>query len=555
MELKEYLLPLRRWWWLLVAATVVSTFSSYVATTLQTPLYQTKAALMIGQAIEDPNPNSFSIYLTEQLAQSYADIASRQTVRQGAMETLGMTWLPEYRVSIVPNTQILEVTVVDSDPVRAQAVANALAEQLVETSPTSTREENQQRQTFINEQLATLETTIEETEEEIQGLQDEVVNMISARQIADAQSQIATLENKLNTLRTNYATLLANTREGAINTLRVIEWAPLPTNPINSNRMTTILLGAAIGFSLAAGAAFLMEYLDDTLKTPEEISRELDLPVIGFIADTGADDEEEALVAADQPRSPIAEAFRSLRTNLEFASVDEPLRSILITSPSPSDGKTTVATNLAVMMAQGGKRVMLVDADMRRPRVHRYMKASNRFGLSNVFRDQLSLVEASQPWNQIEDVSVVTSGSLPPNPAELLGSAKMNQIIEEAEGFNDVVIIDSPPFVVSDSAILAAKVDGVVLVIRPGRTSRESVRAMMEQFQRADARMVGVVLNRVPRGGTYYGGYRHYYAPYYYSSHYYMEGEHPHGNGHRAGGGLSGLWKRIRSNVAGSVPE
>lgn len=553
MELRDYLIPIRKWWWLLLLATAISTGASLVATQLQDPQYETTTALMIGQAIEDPNPNNVSIYLTQQLAQSYAEIAERQPVREGTMEALGLTWLPQYRVTVVPNTQILEITVFDNDPVRAQAVANTLAEQLVRQSPTSTQEEDQQRQAFISQQLDSLEGKITETEEEIANLQAELADTVSARQIANTQTQIATLQSKLTTLQDNYARLLSNTREGAINTLHIIEHATLPEEPVNANRLMTLLLGAAVGLVLSTGAAYLMEYMDDTLKTPDEISQVLDLPVIGFIAEIPtARGNGEGAIVAEQPRSPIAEAYRSLRTNLEFAGVDRPLRTILITSPNPTDGKTTVAANLSVMIAQGGKKTLLVDADLRRPRVHSLLGVANRSGLTDIFRGRLAVPEAAQPWDGVDDLQVLASGGLPPNPAELLGSAKMDQILEEAQEAVDVVVIDSPPFLVSDASVLAAKVDGVLLVIRPGRTNATAAKAMLEQFRRADARIVGVVLNRIPRGGgLFYGGYRYYYAPYYDSDDYYTNGQAAPANGRSgARNALSGLITRLRGPVA-----
>lgn len=515
MELKQYLIPLRKWWWLLIATTVVSTLSAFAATQLQDPLYQTKTTLMIGQAIEDPNPNNNAIFLTQQLSQSYIQMAQLQTIRQATMDDLGLDWLPEYRVGAVPNTQLLEITVIDTSPVRAQAVANTLAQHLVARSPTSTEREDQQRQSFISEQLDSLETNISETEAEIARLQSEIANMISARQIADTQAQIAALETKLNTLQTNYGTLLSNTREGAINTLRVIEPAPIPSTPVNANRLNTILLGAAIGLTLSAGAAYLMEYLDDTLKTPQEISQALDLPVIGFVAETPGTEIESAAIVAEQPRSPTAEAFRTLRTNLEFAAVDNPIRTLLITSTDPEDGKTTIATNLAISLAQGGKRVFLIDADLRRPRIHRFLNLANDAGLSDLFRNETKLKDIVRPYPDTKGVGVITSGSLPPNPTELLASERMKRILEEAKTLADTVIIDSPPFLVSDSTILAARTDGILLVMRPGRTNVETARATLEQLRRADARIVGIVLNRIPRQGSqYYSGYRYYYAPY-----------------------------------------
>lgn len=308
-----------------------------------------------------------------------------------------------------------------------------------------------------------------------------------------------------------------------------VEEAMPASSPIQPQPLRNTLLGGAVGLILMGALAFLLEYLDDTLKTPQEISAVLDIPVIGFVADTPRKDEETGAIVAQEPRSPTAEAFRTLRTNLEFAAVDRPLRTILITSADPADGKTTIATNLAISLAQGGKRVFLIDADLRRPRIHRFLDLPNRVGLSDLFRNQATLKEAIQPYPDTKGVGVVTSGSLPPNPTELLASDRMTRILTEAETLADIVLIDSPPFIVSDPTILAARTDGILLVMRPGQTNVETARATLEQLRRADARIVGIVLNRVPRKRShYYSGYRYYYAPY--------EAGHYSANGHSNNG-------------------
>ena len=315
-----------------------------------------------------------------------------------------------------------------------------------------------------------------------------------------------------------------------------VEAATVPGRAIQPQPLQNTLLGAAVGLIVMGAIAFLIEYLDDTLKTPAEISRLFNVPVIGFIAKTASNgDDEERVIVAEEPRSPIAEAFRALRTNLEFAGVDQPLQTILVTSPSPADGKTTVAANLAAIMAQGGNRVVLLDADLRRPRTHRFLGVSNQHGLSDLFRTAAPPAQVAQRGADVDNLQIVTTGNLPPNPAELLGSERMDRILEQLKDMGDVVIIDSPPFIVSDPALLAARVDGVLLVLRPGETSVDAAQAVLEQLQRADARVVGAVLNQLPRRrGSYYGGFRYYYAPYYeYTGRYYMNGEGA--NGRRRG--------------------
>lgn len=533
MEIKQYLIPLRKWWWLLLVATVVSTLSSFGATFLEQPTYETRAALMIGQALEQPNPSSSTLNLTQQLALSYVAIAQRAPVQDATKEILGLTWLPEFDVYLVPNTQLLEIRVIDTDPARAQAVANTLAEQLVLLSPTENDTEQTARQEFVARQLNSLEIKIADTEEEITRLQEEMAGMISARQIADTQEQITTLESMLITFRGNYASLLANTSQGAVNTLRVVERAPLPTRPISSNRIATLLLGATIGFSLAAGAAYLMEYLDNTVKTPEDLGKITDLPLIGFLGEAEQKDGSDSVVVATEPRSLMAEAFRSLRTNLEFAAVDRPLRTILVTGPDPDSGKTTVAANLALSIALSGRRTLLLDADLRRPRIHKLLQLNQGPGLTDIFRDATDVIGAVRTWGPHDELAVISSGAPPPNPAELLASVRMEEILAELRDEADTVIIDSPPFLVADAAILAARVDGVVLVVRPGRTTHDAIKAMLEQLRRADARVLGIVVNRIPRrGGSYYGAYHHYYAPYLAAAEYDVA---EHDNGHVVG--------------------
>ena len=324
------------------------------------------------------------------------------------------------------------------------------------------------------------------------------------------------LQSTLSLYQSIYLNLI-NTRE-AIRLARLqntqsidqVEAATVPMGPISPRPMQNALLAGVVGLMLAAGIVFLFEYLDDTIKTPEDVERALELPLIGYIAEMQASGKDESEVyVSRQPRSPVSEAFRSLRTNLEFSSVDKPLRTILVTGAEAGDGKTTVAANLAAIFAQGGKRVLLMDCDLRRPRVHRFLGIQNRVGLTDLFRDSLGVEAVTYQWSDSnsKSMSVITSGSLPPNPAELLGSQKMNSILAELVSRVDVVIIDSPPSLVSDAQILAAKVDGVLLVVQPGKTHAGAARAMREQLARAGARVVGAVFNRIPRShGYYYGG-------------------------------------------------
>lgn len=329
--------------------------------------------------------------------------------------------------------------------------------------------------------------------------------------------------NLINTREAIRLTRLQNTQS-----VNQVEPAMVPKNPIRPQPLNNALLAGVVGLILAAGIVFLIEYLDDTIKVPEDVERVMALPLIGYVAEMQSKGKDDAEVyVSRQPRSPVSEAFRALRTNLEFAAVDRPLRTILVTGAEAGDGKSTIATNLAAIFAQGGKRVLLVDADLRRPRVHRFLGIHNRVGLTDLFRDVLDVQAVRQEWTDTNSktLSVITTGSLPPNPTELLGSHKMDAILAELVSLVDVVVIDSPPSIVSDAQVLAAKVDCVLMVVQPGKTHAGAARVTREQLDRAGAHVVGVVFNRIPRSqGYYYGGYQ-YYSPYYSQNSHYLNGD------------------------------
>jgi len=512
MNLRAYVAPLLKWWWLLLAAPALAGGSSYLAVKDLPSSYQTHATLMIGTVIQDPTPNSGDLFLAQQLASSYADIANRQPLRDRTMSALRLSFLPSTFVRSVPNSTLIEVWVTDIDPVRAQVVANEMANQMILTSPGAADSADATRQKFINDQLDNLQSQIQETDLQIQNLQEQLGTLNAASQISDIQNQIAAQQAKLHVLQSNFAALLATSQQGATNTLSLIEAAPLPFGPIGPNRLLTVAIAAAIGLGMAALAAYGIEALDDTVKPDEDFGQLVNAPVlaqIGEISHSGG----QGVYIADNPQSLVAEAFRSLRTNLEFAAVDRPLKTLLITSASPSDGKTLVASNLAAMIAKGGKRVTLLDADLRNPGIHARFGLSNTLGLSDVFLGKLNIANAVNPWDD-DHLGVIPAGSPPPNPTELISSEKMDDIVVALKEQADFVVIDAAPFVIADAWVLAAKVDAVLMVIRPGRTHRNAIRSTQEQITRSGARLVGIALNHMPRSQeqigsgslrTYYG--------------------------------------------------
>ncbi len=300
------------------------------------------------------------------------------------------------------------------------------------------------------------------------------------------------------------------------NTPNVVQIQPaiIPDEPIRPRTMLNIALGGLVALIVSAGFLILRESLDTTIKTATQVEELLQLNVIGFIAEMqNKDGKTIGLYTANQPRSPIAEAFRSLRTNIEFSSIDKPIKTILVTSPEASTGKTSISTNLSTIYAQKGKNVILLDADLRRPQVHKAMDITNHLGLTDLLRGNHDLQDVVQKIDKLESLKIIGSGSLPPNPAELLSSVRMEQILLALCNKYDVIVIDSPPSIVADSQILSSKVDAVLLVLQPGKTPKEAAKATEELIKRAGGHIIGVVFNRIPRERVdyYSGNYQYQY--------------------------------------------
>jgi capsular exopolysaccharide synthesis family protein len=287
-----------------------------------------------------------------------------------------------------------------------------------------------------------------------------------------------------------------------------IEAATLPVKPVRPRVFLNTALAGVIGLFVAVVWIFIKEYVDDTLKTPEDIEKLLGLPVLGSIAKLNFENGAEILYVRKHPRSIISEAFRTLRTNLEFI---HPLKTVLVTSPGPEEGKSTIAANLAEIISQVNKQVILLDADMRKPKVHQILGIPNRIGLSDVFRTHhWENQDVLRPVGDSKYLRVITSGNIPPNPADLLGSELMLKFLEELKKLSDIVVIDSPPSLVSDSQILSTRVDGVIVVIKPGFTRINAAKTTVEQMKRSGAKLIGVVINGIPKEYSYYYGGSYY---------------------------------------------
>ena len=310
--------------------------------------------------------------------------------------------------------------------------------------------------------------------------------------------------------------------------LSVVEPASPSTNPVQPRMLLNVVLAAVVGLLIALGGVFLVEYLDDRLLSPERLRHFTGLNALGSIA-LLPDDKPQTIDRLPTP-SPhtdgvehgygygygyggpsIAEAFRLLRANLQFSAIERPLRTLLVTSAEAGDGKSTTAANLAIVMAQAGQKVILVDADLRRPTQHGLFDVTNRIGLTSLIVDGALDVESAMVPTRVEGLRLLTSGPLPPNPSELLASQRMQARLGELAKLADLVVVDSPPVLpVSDPVVLSGLADGTLIVVNTQHTRGQHAADAVATLRSAGANLLGCVLNRVARRrGSYYG----YYAP------------------------------------------
>ena len=517
MDINPYLKPLIKWWRLIAVTTVLALISSSISTLFQPAQYISRTTLVTGSTISNPNPEPGQISISQQLATIYSDMARREPVQEATKQALGIDWLPQYNSRIIPNTQLVEIAVTDTDPRRAQIIANELAQQLIKLSPAVSGTGGEQQE-FIDQQLASLQEQIEQTDKEIKDLQASLKVQTSTSQIAETEKEIQTLTLKLTSLRDNYATFLSNSQQGALNTLTVVEPANLPTKSEGTSKLLIIGLAGLVGLLLSAGAAYGLEYLDRTIKTTSDVERIFNLPVIGYLSQI-SENGNNATYVLSHPNSIVAENFRLLQSNLEFFQTYNSAKTILVTSPVQGNGKTTVAANLALSFAMSDQKVILVDSDLRRPSVHKALKISQNPGLAAIIHARIAAKEVVRPVKG-KRIDVITAGHIPPSITEVVNSKRVGAILNELRDEYETIIVDAPPLIIADSYNLASKVDGVVLVIEPGLTKDDQAKVIKEQLNRAGARVIGIVFNKVSEtNAKTYGDYQYMsmYSPQHYS--------------------------------------
>lgn len=356
---------------------------------------------------------------------------------------------------------------------------------------------------------ASLQKVAGDYNRELQGLPDkELVLARLTRDYTVNENTYVMMKAKLEEVRISEA--------GEIGNVRIIDPAVEVWDPVKPNKKLNVLLGLLAGLGLGAAISFLLEYLDTTLRSIEDVEQKLDTVVLGAVPElemaNNAVGEGHRLVAYLAPKSPAAESYRTIRTNVGFAAVGAPLRTMGVTSSGPREGKSTTAANLAITLAQGGRRTVLLDADLRRPMLHHVFSVEREQGLTDYLVGNATLEEIIRP-TAVDNLYVVAAGALPPNPSELLGAQVMEDFLEAVSAEFDQVVVDTPPIMaVTDALVLSAKLDGMLLVVEAGRTAEALVRRTRTLLGNASKRFLGAVLNNLEfsRAHGYYGYYRYY---------------------------------------------
>ncbi|HLI25641.1 MAG TPA: polysaccharide biosynthesis tyrosine autokinase [Chloroflexota bacterium] len=510
MDKHRAALLLRRWGWLVILGTLLTGGVSFAVSRALPPTYAATATLLVQQqASSVTGPQYQDVLTSERLARTYGQMILTEPVLEQVIASLGLATTPEElskRLStrLVRETLLIQITAEDRDPRLAQQLANSVAQTFMEQNRRlvvgsfAASKENLARQIQkLSQEIDNTSAMVDRLRATVMGMQGTPQDNVMLQQLQTDLSQAQVTYSNL--LKTYHEIELAESR--AADGLRLIEPATEPSRPARPNIWLNTLAGLLVGLVGSLGLVALFQYVDDTLKTSEDTTRALGLAVLGVVGRfRTAPDHSRDLITLDAPRSASSESYRTIRTNVQFSALDVPIRTIVVTSPGSGDGKSTLAANLAVAMAQAGKRVLLVDSDLRRPSLHQVFGVSNRVGLTTLLLDETLELDDVALDTHVPGLQILPSGPQPPNPSEVLGSRRMRRVLDQMRARADAVVLDSPPVLaVADSLVLAALTDATLLVVRSGHTRRAAAVRAKEQLDRVEARLLGVVVNGTPR--------------------------------------------------------
>ncbi len=407
MELTSYIRIFRRWFWLLIVGGILGAGVSFILTGQQVAVYRAQTTVSVGQFFQDPNPTTSQIYVGQNLVATYQQLVKTHDVLQGVVDALSLKLPAEalagrISTSVIANTSLFIIQVANTDPVLAADIANELANQLIIHSPTNLTPEQQSTVDFAKQQIQTLSAQVAQQQDQKNQLDQQVANSNDTSQIQQWRSDESTLVTQINQAMTAIAQFQSTVSayQQRTNAITVVDQATIPAAPDSRSSNSLILLGGAAGVAAALGIALLIEYLDDKIRTSDVASQLLSLPVLGAIPQLGKKKStyHERLLTNYSSLSEITEAYRQLRTNFVYAIHNSSQKIVVVTSCGPAEGKSVTSANLAAAMALSGTRVLLVDADMRRPVLHEIFDLKNGVGLDDA---AVRRSERLQRWQRV----------------------------------------------------------------------------------------------------------------------------------------------------------
>jgi non-specific protein-tyrosine kinase len=492
MELRNYSAILWRRKWVIAITVAVTMTVVFIGTLVMRPTYSASVTMRVSSASNEDLTYNYYMF-AERLLNTSSIIATSSPVLEELATRLDLDEPPNIEVEIIPNTELLQITVESHKSDVAALAANTLAEILVNQNENLHSGGGTSPQEILAEQLDQIEAELIQAREEYDVLLEEYPG--DSERLTAASRSIALKEDTYAMLLEQYAQTRIRQALRA-NSISVVEPAIVPEKPSSPKLVLNLALGFMVGLAGGLGLAFLFENLDNTLYTTEQIEAVTELPVLGKIPGVNG----RRKVTMLDGNSLQAEAFRRLRTNIAALELDDSLKTLLVTSAELREGKSMIVANFAIALAHSRRKVIVVDCDLRQPNLHKIFNLPNEVGLSNILSQAVPLEEALQ--DGYIRVGVITSGPLPINPAGLIGSPKMVTLIDQLTELADVVLLDTPALLaVSDATVLAPAVDGVLLVVKRAQASEENVHDALQYLESSKARTIGVVVNQAEQNG------------------------------------------------------
>jgi capsular exopolysaccharide synthesis family protein len=525
-SLQDYIAVLRRRRRVVALTVVAAVAIALGVSLLTTPRYRARAELLLQRTaneeiLVDEVGQVRSGADAERELNNEIELIESQTVRDavddrydGPLDVDDVT----ASASASDSNSVVNVNLVSTDPAAAAQLVNLYVDSYITTRRDrrleellSASEEIQTRLDALRQQIADVIRPLDEINAQVAAApagSPERIELEDQRQsvVAEVLPELAPLQSRESTFRGQLSQLQLSQDLTQLGGVEVLAAAEEPSSPVSPKTVMNVVIGGLIGLLGGVVLAFVIDRLDDSVRSKETVEQITGLPTLGVIPRAAHESSPIDLVGIEHPSSAASEAYRLLRTSVRFLGLDTPMRTLLVTSAAASEGKTVTAANLAIALAQGGEQVLLVGADLRRPRVHELFGAPQSPGLTSVLLGEATAESTAYGIEEVPGLHLMPPGPTPPNPAELLDSARTDELFEWLATRYDRVVVDSPPVLpVTDAQVLSRVAGAVLLVVAHGETSRRGLARAIELLGQVHAPLVGTVLNLVPAGEGYAG--------------------------------------------------